>query len=87
MARLAELADGYMDAAVRLRMGLEEVRAELETAEDGRRRALEGRAKLLRQMLKELRDLRQLAEGIIPGPGRDLHHVPDLRARVDSTKQ
>ncbi|MFQ7857139.1 MAG: hypothetical protein ACLRIS_20440 [Flavonifractor plautii] len=41
MARLAELADGYMDAAVRLRMGLEEVRAELETAEDGRRRALE----------------------------------------------
>ena len=30
MARLAELADGYMDAAVRLRMGLEEVRAELE---------------------------------------------------------
>ena len=42
MARLAELADGYMDAAVRLRMGLEEVRAELETAEDGRRRALEG---------------------------------------------
>ena len=63
MARLAELADGYMDAAVRLRRGLEEVRAELETAEDGRRRALEGRAKLLRQMLKEMRDLRQLAEG------------------------
>ena len=31
VARLAELADGYMDAAVRLRMGLEEVRAELET--------------------------------------------------------
>ena len=27
MARLAELADGYMDAAVRLRVGLEEVRA------------------------------------------------------------
>ena len=45
VARLAELADGYMDAAVRLRMGLEEVRAELETAEDGRRRALEGTPK------------------------------------------
>ena len=69
VARLAELADGYMDAAVRLRMGLEEVRAELETAEDGRRRALEGRAKLLRQMLKEMRDLRQLAEGYYTRPG------------------
>ena len=52
-----------MDAAVRLRMGLEEVKAELETAEDGRRRALEGEARLLRQMLREMRDLRQLAEG------------------------
>ena len=66
---------------MRLRMGLEEVRAELETAEDGRRRALEGRAKLLRQMLKEMRDLRQLAEGYYTRPrGRDLQHVPDLRA-------
>ena len=53
MARLADLADGYMDAAVRLRMGLEEVKAELETAEDGRRRALEGEARLLRQMLRK----------------------------------
>ena len=82
MARLAELADGYMDAAVRLRMGLEEVRAELETAEDGRRRALEGRAKLLRQMLKEMRDLRQLAEGYYT------YSMSQIYApRVDSTKQ
>ena len=28
MAKLAELADSYMDAAVRLRMGLEEVKAD-----------------------------------------------------------
>ena len=80
VARLAELADGYMDAAVRLRMGLEEVKAELETAEDGRRRALEGRAKARPADAEGDADLRQLAEGIIPGPGRDLHHVPDLRA-------
>ena len=79
MARLAELADGYMDAAVRLRMGLEEVRAELETAEDGRRRALEGRAKLLRQMLKEMRDTR---------PRDGTYSMSQIYApRVDSTKQ
>ena len=100
MARLAELADGYMDAAgparvgvggdaaVRLRMGLEEVRAELETAEDGRRRALEGRAKLLRQMLKEMRDLRQLAEGYYTRPRDGTYTMSQIYApRVDSTKQ
>ena len=79
MARLAELADGYMDAAVRLRMGLEEVRAELETAEDGRRRALEGRAKLLRQML---------AEGYYTRPRDGTYSMSQIYApRVDSTKQ
>ena len=87
-SRLAELADGYMDAAVRLRMGLEEVRAELETAEDGRRRALEGRAKLLRQMLKEMRDLRQLAEGYYTRPRDGTYTMSQIYApRVDSTKQ
>ena len=81
MARLAELADGYMDAAVRLR-------AELETAEDGRRRALEGRAKLLRQMLKEMRDLRQLAEGYYTRPRDGTYTMSQIYApRVDSTKQ
>ena len=88
VARLAELAAGYMDAAVRLRMGLEEVRAELETAEDGRRRALEGRAKLLRQMLKEMRDLRQLAEGYYTRPRDGTYSMSQIYApRVDSTKQ
>ena len=77
MARLAELADGYMDAAVRLRMGLEEVRA-----------ALEGRAKLLRQMLKEMRDLRQLAEGYYTRPRDGTYSMSQIYApRVDSTKQ
>ena len=74
VARLAELADGYMDAAVRLRMGLEEVRAELETAEDGRRRAL--------------RDLRQLAEGYYTRPRDGTYSMSQIYApRVDSTKQ
>mgnify|MGYP001520822401 CR=1 FL=1 len=71
VARLAELADGYMDAAVRLRMGLEE-----------------GRAKLLRQMLKEMRDLRQLAEGYYTRPRDGTYSMSQIYApRVDSTKQ
>ena len=88
MARLAELADSYMDAAVRLRMGLEEVKAELETAEGGRQRVLEGRAKLLRQMLKEMRDLRQLVEGYYTKPRDGTYTMSQIYApRVDSTKQ
>ena len=78
MARLADLADGYMDAAVRLRMGLE----------DGRRRALEGEARLLRQMLREMRDLRQLAEGYYTRPRDGTYTMSQIYApRVDSTKQ
>ena len=65
---------------VRLRMGLEEVRAELETAEDGRRRALEGEGQAAPADAEGDAGLRQLAEGIIQAPGRDPQHVPDLRA-------
>ena len=85
---MAELADSYMDAAVGLRMGLEEVKAELKTAEDGRRRALEGEAKLLRQMLREMRDLRQLAEGYYTRPRDGTYTMSQIYApRVDSTKR
>ena len=95
MARLAELAEArgiryILDGTNEddMRMGLEEVRAELETAEDGRRRALEGRAKLLRQMLKEMRDLRQLAEGYYTRPRDGTYSMSQIYApRVDSTKQ
>ena len=85
---MAELADSYMDAAVRLRMGWEEVKAELKPAEDGRRRALEGEAKLLRQMLREMRDLRQLAEGYYTRPRDGTYTMSQIYApRVDSTKR
>lgn len=51
-------------------------------------RALEGRAKLLRQMLKEMRDLRQLAEGYYTRPRDGTYSMSQIYApRVDSTKQ
>lgn len=88
MARLAELADSYMDAAVRLRMGLEEVKVELKQAGEAERTALENRARQLRQMLKEMRDLRQLAEGYYTRPRDGTYTMSQIYApRVDSTKQ
>lgn len=62
MARLQELAEDYMDAAIRLRAALDEVRAAMEN-EGADRRALEGRARLLEGMLREMRELRRLTEG------------------------
>ena len=77
-----------MDAAVRLRMGLAAVKAALETAEGGRRRAREGEARMLRQMLKEMRDLRQLAEGYYTRPRDGTYSMSQIYApRVDRTKQ
>ena len=62
MASMAELSGAYMDAAVRLRAALDEVRAAMED-EGADRRALEGRARLLEGMLREMRELRRLTEG------------------------
>lgn len=67
MARLQELAEDYMDAAIRLRAALDEVRAAMED-EGADRRALEGRARLLEGMLREMRELRRLTEGYYTRP-------------------
>ena len=64
MARLQELAEDYMDAAIRLRAALDEVRAAMED-EGADRRALEGRARLLEGMLREMR---RLTEGYYTRP-------------------
>ena len=67
MARLQELAEDYMDAAIRLRAALDEVRAAMED-EGADRRALEQRARLLEGMLREMRELRRLTEGYYTRP-------------------
>lgn len=67
MATLSELSNDYMDAAIRLRAALDEVRAAMED-EGADRRALEGRARLLEGMLREMRELRRLTEGYYTRP-------------------
>ena len=81
MATLSELSGAYMDAAVRLRAALDEVRAAMEN-QGADRRALEQRARLLEGMLREMRrwgnSTRKSVKcgscagsprGITPGPG------------------
>ena len=67
MASLQELSKDYMDAAVRLRAGLDQVRAAMED-EGADWRALEQRARLLEGMLREMRELRRLTEGYYTRP-------------------
>lgn len=83
--RLAELSEGYMEAAVKLRLGLEETRAALEEAEGPERRALERKARMLEQMLREMRDLRRLTEGYYTRQRDGAYTTATLRApRTDS---
>ena len=67
MATLSELSNDYMDAAIRLRAALDEVRAAMED-EGADWRALEQRARLLEGMLREMRELRRLTEGYYTRP-------------------
>lgn len=68
MAALRDLAPAYRDAAVRLRLALEEEQARAKTLEGEALNASKGRMALLRGMLRDMRDLRQLAEGYYTRP-------------------
>lgn len=68
MAALRDLAPAYRDAAARLRLALEEERARAKTLEGEALAASRTRMVLLRGMLRDMRDLRQLAEGYYTRP-------------------
>lgn len=70
MAALKELADGYRDAAIRLRLGIEDAKAKLEKVEIEDRADLERKIAMMQQMLRDTRDLRQVCEGYYVA-GRD----------------
>lgn len=76
MATLAELGQGYLDAAARLRVGLEEARNRLEGLEGGERAALEREIHLLEGMLREVREVGQLVRHYYePAYFRDRRYV------------
>lgn len=85
MATLSELSDDYMDAAIQLRIRLDELRVILEEVDDLERRDLENRIRILEQMLKEMRDLRRLTEGYYTRDRDGTYTMSTLRApRVNS---
>ena len=82
--KMEQLRDNYADAAAHLRLAIEDRKHKAEEGDAVARREVA----LLRQMLEEMRDLRQLTEGYYTRP-RDGHYTTStLHApRVDATKQ
>ena len=68
MAALRDLAPAYRDAAVRLRLALEAEQARAKNLEGEALTASKARMALLRSMLRDMRDLRQVAEGYYTRP-------------------
>lgn len=84
MCTLAGLSGQYREAAVRLRLAIEDRR---EQAAQGNSVAARELA-LLRQMLGEMRDLRQLTQGYYTRPRDGTYTTSNLRApRMDMSKK
>lgn len=84
MSTLAQLSGAYREAAIRLRLALEDRQ---EQAARGDLRAAR-EIRLLGQMLQEMRDLRQLTQGYYTLPRDGTYTTSNLRApRVDTSKK
>lgn len=60
MATLLEISEGYRRAAILVRLQLDEVRQALKTASEAEKPMLRQRETVLKRMLQEMRDLRDL---------------------------
>ena len=60
MSTLREISEGYRQAAVLVRVQLDEIKGALETAPEADKPALRQRERELRCMIRELRDLRDV---------------------------
>lgn len=84
MKSLSELADDYREAAVRLRLAIEDRQGQAARGDTTAARELG----LLRQLLAEMRDLRQLTQGYYTRPRDGTYTTSDLRApRTDMSKK
>ena len=88
MSSLKEISDGYREAAVLLRMRLDEIREQMKTAEGLERRGLERRALGLKTALQEMRDLRNLTQTYYTKPRNGSYSSSNFWApEVDGNKQ
>ena len=84
MCTMAELSGQYREAAVRLRLAIEDREERAAQGDPGAIRDLQ----LLRQMLSEMRDLRQLTQGYYTRPRNGAYTTSNLRApRMDMSKK
>ena len=84
MSTLAQLSGAYREAAIRLRLAIEDGQERAAQGDYGASRDLP----LLRQMLAEMRDLRQLTQGYYTRPRDGAYTTSDLRApRMDMSKK
>ena len=82
--KMAQLRDDYADAAAHLRLAIEDRKYKAEEGDPVARREVA----LLRQMLDEMRDLRQLTQGYYTRPRDGAYTTSKLRApRVDMSKK
>ena len=86
MKRLAELSEGYQEAAALMR--LDEVREQIKKAEGMERRSLERRALALKTALQEMRDLRNLTRTYYTRPRSGNYSCSNMWApEVDGNKR
>ena len=84
MCTMAELSGQYREAAVRLRLAIENRQAQAVQGDPVAARELA----LLRQMLAEMRDLREVTEGYYTRPRDGAYTTAALRApRTDMSKK
>ena len=84
MCTMAELSGQYREAAVRLRLAIEDRQGLAAQGDSGAAWELA----LLRQMLAEMRDLRQLTQGYYTRPRDGAYTTSNLRApRMDMSKK
>lgn len=87
MASLNEISDGYREAAILIRMRLDEIRAQIPEAQGAYRKRLEAKAVSLNGVLQQMRDLRQLTKEYYTRSRDGTYTCSQLRAsRLDGSK-
>ena len=83
MARLSELQEGYSQSAIKIRLAIEELRPKVIAGD----LAAKYKVKILKEMLQEMRDLRQLVVSYYTAPQSPKYTMNGLYApRVQSDK-
>ena len=79
MAKLSELAPGYREAAILLKIGIDDLKEEMKTADERRRNALSIDLKMMRTMLNEVRSVHDVCLTYYTAPRNGLYTMTRSR--------